>query len=267
MRAPADSLSELADRLVETGMPWKTPGADVRHPLRDRLLVDVDAVAVARRERARVAGRLREADQQQGDRRDERSSSSVAGTMSRAGQRRAPAGRAARARRAPRRARRGRTAADAIEPADDEHERSRNRGREEAQREDQRQRDEPRRASVVQWMSPSARSHDPSSRQALSPLDDVPVSFGSSPIDDVDRGAGQESGDDRLREEPGDPAEPEQRRAARNRHPGHERDRRDELGGLRASDARSRAPHRRRPRRATSSARSRSAARCRRARR
>ena len=25
MRAPEDSLSELADRLVDTGMPWKTP--------------------------------------------------------------------------------------------------------------------------------------------------------------------------------------------------------------------------------------------------
>ena len=25
VRAPEDSLSELADRLVETGMPWNTP--------------------------------------------------------------------------------------------------------------------------------------------------------------------------------------------------------------------------------------------------
>ena len=25
VRAPEDSLSELADRLVDTGMPWKTP--------------------------------------------------------------------------------------------------------------------------------------------------------------------------------------------------------------------------------------------------
>ena len=25
VRAPADSFSELAERLVETGMPWKTP--------------------------------------------------------------------------------------------------------------------------------------------------------------------------------------------------------------------------------------------------
>ncbi len=27
LRAPAASLSELADRLVETGIPWKTPEA------------------------------------------------------------------------------------------------------------------------------------------------------------------------------------------------------------------------------------------------
>ena len=31
-------------------------------------------------------------------------------------------------------------------------------------------------------MSPSVRTHDPSSRQALSPSEDVPVSFGSSPM-------------------------------------------------------------------------------------
>ena len=29
--APADSFSELAERLVETGMPWKAPDAHVRH--------------------------------------------------------------------------------------------------------------------------------------------------------------------------------------------------------------------------------------------
>ena len=43
LRAPAASFSELADRLVETGIPWNTPEAEVGHPLRHRLLVDVDA--------------------------------------------------------------------------------------------------------------------------------------------------------------------------------------------------------------------------------
>ena len=32
MRAPADSLSELAERLVETGMPWNTPAPTFAMP-------------------------------------------------------------------------------------------------------------------------------------------------------------------------------------------------------------------------------------------
>ena len=56
--APADSFSELAERLVDTGMPWNTPAPDVRHALRDRLLIDVDAVVMAGGERASVAGGL-----------------------------------------------------------------------------------------------------------------------------------------------------------------------------------------------------------------
>ena len=32
LRAPADSFSELADRLVETGIPWKTPDATFAIP-------------------------------------------------------------------------------------------------------------------------------------------------------------------------------------------------------------------------------------------
>ena len=70
VRAPEDSLSELAERLVETGMPWNTPGAGVRHALGDRLLVDVDPVAMAGGERACVSRGLREADQQQRERGD-----------------------------------------------------------------------------------------------------------------------------------------------------------------------------------------------------
>ena len=66
--APEWSLSELADRLVETGMPWNSPGAGVGERLGDRLLVDVDLVAVLGGERPGVAGGLREADQHQRDR-------------------------------------------------------------------------------------------------------------------------------------------------------------------------------------------------------
>ena len=35
---------------------------------------------------------------------------------------------------------------------------------------------------VTPWMSPSVRTHEPSSRQALTPSASVPVSLGSSPI-------------------------------------------------------------------------------------
>ena len=45
--------------------PAERARRDVGHALRDRLLIDVDAVAVARRERPGIAGGLREADQEQ----------------------------------------------------------------------------------------------------------------------------------------------------------------------------------------------------------
>ena len=63
--APEASFSELAERLVETGMPWNRPAPTFAIPCADRLLVHVDAIAMARRERPGIAGRLREPDQQQ----------------------------------------------------------------------------------------------------------------------------------------------------------------------------------------------------------
>ena len=50
--------------------PLEHARAEVRHSLRDRLLIHVDAVAVPGREDPGVAGGLREPDQQQRDRRD-----------------------------------------------------------------------------------------------------------------------------------------------------------------------------------------------------
>ena len=85
------------------------PGADVRDALRDRLLVDVDLVAVLGGERAGVAGGLREADQHQRDRGD-RHRDRRGPTSGRGRGRRTTAARAARRRRARRRGRRGRTA-------------------------------------------------------------------------------------------------------------------------------------------------------------
>ena len=74
-RAGAGRLVERAGgQARRDGHPAERPGRDVGHALRDGLLVDVDAVAVPRRERPRVAGGLREADQEQpgGGREDRR---------------------------------------------------------------------------------------------------------------------------------------------------------------------------------------------------
>ena len=58
VRAPEWSLSELADRLVETGMPWNSPAPAFASALGDGLLVDVDLVAVLGGEGPGVAGGL-----------------------------------------------------------------------------------------------------------------------------------------------------------------------------------------------------------------
>ena len=84
-------------------------------------------------------------------------------------------------------------------------------------------------------MSSSVSSHDQSSRQALSPLVEVPVSFGSSPMTTSIGSPGEEAGHDRLREELRDPAEPEGGEDQEER-PGDERDRRDELCCVVAGD-------------------------------
>ncbi len=68
--APEWSFSELADRLVETGMPWNSPRAHVCDRLGYGLLVDVDLVGVLGRERPRITRGLGEADQEQGHRRE-----------------------------------------------------------------------------------------------------------------------------------------------------------------------------------------------------
>ena len=209
VRAPADSLSELADRLVDTGIPWNTPAADIRHALRDRLLVDVDPVAVAGRERPGVAGRLREADQQQRRPRRRRWSRSAAG---RCRGRAAPAsaGREARRRRGRHRERRGRTAASRAARRPRARARparwgpgSAGRGSPPAPR--------PRPAASSRWCRRATAIHDASSGQPLSPDAVRPGQLRELADDDVDRGSRQEARHDRPRQEPRDPAEAQQR--------------------------------------------------------
>ena len=207
-RARAGRLVERAGRQARRhGHALEHARADVRHALRHRLLVDVDAVAVARGERARVAGGLREADQQQRRRRDARSSRSGPGRASRSGS--SGAGKPARhvaderdAVRAEVEQRRGDQAAD------DQHERARNRRRQESQRQDHAERDRARRAA-----SSSGRRRAPEPGSELAP---GVVAFGGRAgqlrqLADhhVDRGAREEAGDHRLRQEARDPAQAE----------------------------------------------------------
>ena len=191
VRAPADSLSELADRLVETGIPWNTPGADVRHPLGHRLLVHVDAVAVPGGEGPGVAGRLREPDQQQRHRRDD-DLRRGAPTRCRGSAAAAPAARGARRRPAPPRARRGRTGRGE-EAADHQDQRAGDRGRREPQAEDHGERHARRPASVVQLMSPSAPIHERELPPGVVALGRGAGQLGQLADDDVDRGPGEEA--------------------------------------------------------------------------
>ena len=126
VRAPGRLVQRARRQARRHRHPLEEPGADVRHALRDRLLVHVDAVVVARGERPRVAGGLGEADQEQRGRRDHdrrvvvlddrASGSSGAGS---------PRGTSPTSATpcAPRS-----NSHDASRPADDEHERAGNRG-------------------------------------------------------------------------------------------------------------------------------------------
>ena len=140
------------------------------------------------------------------------------------------------------------------------------RGRREAQAEDHAQRDDADEERRPVHVVERPRSTSPSSRQALSPSDEVPVSFGSSPmttsiaaparnpvITAFDRNCAIHP----IRSTA----------SSRNSTPGRERDRGDQLRGLRPAEAGDAAPRRRRRRPARSSARSRLPGACRTARR
>ena len=189
-------------------MPWNEPGPDVRHALRDRLLVDVDPVPVPGGEHARVARGLREADQHERAPPRRRSSAMCSPTMSRSGS--SGVGRprgtsptsatpwSPRSRSEPTRAARRRPGRAHPGPT---ARRTAARGSRPARRR--------RRATVAQWMSPSELSQDAELPPRVVPLGRRAGQLGQLADDDVDGGAGEEPGDDRLREEPGDPAQPQ----------------------------------------------------------
>lgn len=62
VQAPADSLSELAERLVETGIPWKTP--------EPRFALGIEAVLQGHPRDARIAEVLRHDERRDRDSRD-----------------------------------------------------------------------------------------------------------------------------------------------------------------------------------------------------
>ena len=143
------------------------PGADVAHALGDHLLVDADAVAVPSGEQARVAGGLREPDQEQRDRSE--------GDRAGVGRGRCPTAAAPGGHAARHRADGGDPVIRQIEqprgqqPADDEHEGARNPRRAARAGRSRCPARRSRRARVVQWMSSSVRSQLPSSRQLFVP--------------------------------------------------------------------------------------------------
>ena len=177
MSGPGGLVERAGRQAGRDRHPLEHAGADVRHALRDRLLVDVDAVAVAGGERPGVARRLREPDQQQRERGDADRRDVILTELER---------RAARRRQA------ARDVADERDAVSAEVERRRRRA---ARRRRARARREPpaRRSaaprisasatsptsSVVQWIvaeRPEPRRRARATRS--SPSDDVPVSFG-----------------------------------------------------------------------------------------
>ena len=119
----------------------KYAGSDVCHPLRHGLLIDVDAIPMPSRKRARITRGLREADQQQRQRRDHDHRQVLTDDV---------VVRKHRCRKPTRDVSDDRDAVGSQveerrcqQSANDEHERARHRGHRETQREDHRQRDDP----------------------------------------------------------------------------------------------------------------------------
>ena len=208
---------------------------DVRHALRDRLLVDVDrGSGDARRTRARRPRSARSRSARARPR--PRGSSRCDRRRSRDPAAPATAGRAAPHRRARPRAPRGRKRSRRARPRRPGPAPPAPTARRSAARGSRASAAAPT-SSVAQWISPSEPSHDASSRHAFSPSASVPVSFGSSPITTSIAAPARNPVIDRLREEPRDPAEP-QEREHEEQQPGDQRDRGDELAGLVARDPR-----------------------------
>ena len=212
--------------------PLEHAGADVRHSLRDRLLIHVDAVAVPGREYPSIAGGLREPDQQQRNRSDRDLREVVREQI----ERRELRGRQP-ARHGPHERHAVRAEIEHVrreQAADDEHQRSGNLRRRETQPEDHRKRDdaddERRPMDVAQAADP--RRQLPPRRVALGGRS---RQLRELTDDDLNRSTRQEAGHDRLREKLRNPTHPEHAEQ-QEQHAGDQRDRRHQLRRLLAAE-------------------------------
>ena len=182
VRAPGVVVERARRQARRDRHPLEEPGPGVGESLRDRLLVDVDLVAVLGGERPRVAGGLGEADQHQRDRRDGRPCRR--GPTSAPGREASNDGQPARARRRP--ARRPwsprSNSQDASSPPTTRTSAPGTCGatpRSPKTTASDDDADHDRRAVRRRRASPS---HDHSSWNELVPVTSVPVSLGSSPM-------------------------------------------------------------------------------------
>ncbi len=190
--------------------PGTRPAPTFAIPCADRLLVDVDAVAVPRGEGPRVAGGLGEPDQQQRDGGDGddpeygRSTSSASGQLGRgqsarhvADERDAVCAEVEQRRRE--------------QAARDEHERAGHAPAPADAGRGSRASAAAPTSTVVQCIVVERAQPRRELAPRAVPSADVPVSFGSSPMTTSTAAPGQEARDHRLREEARDPAHPQQR--------------------------------------------------------
>ena len=245
------------------GHALEEAGADVRHSLGNRLLVEVDPIPMPRRECLGIARGLGEPDEQEREGRDRDRREVLRHDLDRWHLRKRQASWHGANQRDSLRSQVEEDGPD--QPADDEDERPRDPRQREPKPEDDgkgNHADEQRRQAEV--------AEAPNPRRELLPGIHT-VGGGSGELgqladDDVDRGAGKEPGHDREREEAREPAELEDG-DEQEQHPGEDRDRRDQLRRIGCHRGRSGGPRRRQRPRATSSGRSRCAATCRRGRR
>ena len=215
------------------GHPLDEPRRDIGHTLGDRLLVHVDPVVVAGREGAGVAGGLGEADQDEGHRGDPDLGHVLADELEawdlgqgQAARHRSDEGHAARVEV---------EQVGGEQPTDDQDQGARDLRREEPQPEDRAEGGNGHHeGGRMDRSEPAEPRHELG--QDVRTIGRRPGQLRQLAHDHVDRGPGQETGHDGLRQELGDPAQAEGRHQ-QEQQPGDQGDRGHELGRALAGQA------------------------------